>query len=102
MAASPPWKIYSAAQEYLGSTVYAEDAAAFVSIQGEGATIRRGHAKKDVVWTEGFEKISAGDSYDEAASIMLQRLDQRYLDAVAKRDAIHTAYLKAQAERAAR
>jgi hypothetical protein len=69
MAGSPQFKVYSSANEYVGSIKYLEDAAAFVSIQGEGATVRNGHARKLTLWTEGVDG-HAGESYDEAAVTM--------------------------------
>ena len=57
-----------------------EDAAAMVSLQPDGATVRYGHAKKHIVWTQGLSKSlghdgNAGVSYDETASVMLRRRD---------------------------
>jgi hypothetical protein len=49
---------------------HGEDAAAFVAIQGDGATVRFG---RKIVWTEGAEDISAGESYDQAADMMHER-----------------------------
>lgn len=49
---------------------HAEDAAAFVAIQGDGATVRHNGR---VVWSEGSETESAGESYDGAATIMHKR-----------------------------
>jgi len=72
MAGSPRFKIYSAANEYIASIKYLEDAAAFVSIQGEGATVRSGHAKRNILWTEGLDG-NAGESYDGAALVMEAR-----------------------------
>lgn len=69
MAGTPQFKIFSAGNEYVASIKYLEDAAAFVSIQGEGATVRNGHAKKDTLWTEGVDG-NAGESYDETAATM--------------------------------
>jgi hypothetical protein len=74
--ASPALKLYSARTankdaEYVASAKYYEDAAAFVAILGEGATVRINH--KIIVWTEGAETQSAAASYDEAAFTMRSR-----------------------------
>lgn len=74
MAATPPWKVFSPSNEYLGSLTHAEDAAALVAIQGNGATIRfASHAKRDTLWTEGAEAFSAAESYDETARVLDER-----------------------------
>ena len=69
LGATPQYKVFSAENEYVASIKYPSDAAAFVSILGEGATVRNGHAKKDVLWTEGITG-NAFDSYDHAAEVM--------------------------------
>ena len=69
MGATPQYKVFSAGNEYVASIKYPADAAAFVSIQGEGATVRNGHAKKNIIWTEGKDG-HAFDSYDHAAEVM--------------------------------
>lgn len=71
MAASPRFKVYSASGEYIGCAKYAEEAAALVALRGDGATVRLDH--KHVVWTEGQEDQSAGESYDYAAGVMYER-----------------------------
>ncbi len=62
MAGSPDWKVYSVNGEYIASCKYAEDAAALVSVQGNGASISYRHGRK--LWIEGHEAIPAGESYD--------------------------------------
>lgn len=52
-------------------------AAALVSLLGEGATVRDGHAKRETVWHEGEENILAGESYDIAADTMNGRINRR-------------------------
>jgi len=64
MAASPKYKIYNNDNEYIASVKHIEDAAILVSANGNGATIRIGHAKRDIVWLEGQEKMPASESYD--------------------------------------
>jgi hypothetical protein len=65
MAASPEWKVYRN-KEYIGCCKYAEDAAALVALGG--GVIKHGHSM--VVWIEGQEDFSAGESYDGAARVM--------------------------------
>lgn len=72
MAASPEWKVYRG-KEYIGCCKYPDDAAALVSLGG--GIVKHGHSL--VVWTEGSEEFSAGESYDGAARIMLARLRQQ-------------------------
>lgn len=72
MAATPQWKIYNGT-EYVAACKYAEDAAALVSCLGDAATVRVGHRK--IVWREGHEDRSAGESYDGAALVMHQRAE---------------------------
>jgi hypothetical protein len=74
MAASPQFKVYSASNEYRAALKYAEDAAAFVAILGDGATIRHGHSAKEIVWREGEEEFSASESYERAATRMYARM----------------------------
>ena len=78
MSGTPEWKVYNASKEYIAACKYSEDAAALVSCNGEGGTIRHGHGK--VLWTEGAESFSAGDSYDETARVVMER-HQRNLEA---------------------
>jgi hypothetical protein len=71
-----PLKIYSNKGDYLGCTVYAEDAAVLVASLGVGATIRNGHAKKHIVWHEGEEEQPAGESFDFVAEVVYSRMDR--------------------------
>lgn len=73
MAASPKYKVYSNKNEYVASCKYAEDAAAIVSMRGDGTTIRLGHSV--VLWTEGQENLPAGESYDNVAEVCDARED---------------------------
>lgn len=70
MAQSPQFKVYRG-KEYVAACKHAEDAAALVAISC-GGTIKHGHTL--VVWREGQEAFSAGESYDGAAQIMRQRI----------------------------
>lgn len=76
--ATPIFKVYSREGEYLASCKYPEDAAAVVSVRGDGATIRYGHRTADVVWTEGpAGDGDGGNSYDTVAQVIQERLDAR-------------------------
>lgn len=68
MASTPEWKVYRDG-EYIAACKYAEDAALLVS--AAGGVVKHGHSL--VVWTEGCEEFSAGESYDSAASTMHSR-----------------------------
>ncbi len=70
MAGVPKWKVYRGG-EYIGSTKYAEDAAALVCLSPWGV-VKYDH--RIVVWQEGSEEITAAESYDLAADIMRGRV----------------------------
>lgn len=77
MGASPGWKVFTARGEYEAACKSAETAAAVVSMLGEGATIRAGHAKRLTVWTEGADADGiAADSYDETAEVCCARAEE--------------------------
>lgn len=82
MAASLLYKIYNADNEYVAACKFAVDAAAVVSNWGVGATIRYGHSKKCILWTEGKETEYAGNSYDFVSATCIRRLCIRRLKAV--------------------
>jgi hypothetical protein len=82
MAASPAWKVYNPEGEYIGCTKHASDAAALVVLRGEGGTVKHGHNL--VVWREGFEEFSAGESYDQASEVMHNRLQECQIKNYAK------------------
>lgn len=63
MAASPRWKVYDSHGEYQGSVKDLTMAGALMCVLGDGATVRAGHRKCDIVYTEGTDGDS-GDSYD--------------------------------------
>jgi hypothetical protein len=83
MANSPRWKVYDHTGQYIASTKFIEDAAAVVALRGDGSQIRDGHSV--VVWTEGKEDQSAGNSYDHVAIVVMDRLDERDAKREAKR-----------------
>jgi len=67
------WLVYTDRGTFEAATVYAEMAAAMVAVLGEGATVRPRMEPDHVVWREGAEEMSAGDSYDTAALTMQER-----------------------------
>lgn len=71
MSGTPKWKVYRD-KEYVAACKYASDAAAVVGLTGHG-TVKYDHSL--IVWREGSERVSASESYDEAAETMLERLD---------------------------
>ena len=88
---TPPWKVYTADREYIASVRYPLDAALLVANR-PGYTVRFGHTLKDIVWREGAEAFSAGDSWSKAAEVMVDNLrilrekrDQEYEEWKAKR-----------------
>lgn len=78
MAASPRWKIYSDDTNGLQYQAAVKDiyiAAMIVAFMGAGAQIRDGHSPKCIVWREGYEAQSAGESYDYTESVVMERVD---------------------------
>lgn len=61
MALTPRYKVYSADHDYLASTKSIECAAYIVANLGPGATIRNGHARADIIWTEGHDGYAMDD-----------------------------------------
>lgn len=76
MSGTPKFKIYRG-KEYIGCTKYAEDAAALVALGGD-CLIKYDH--RTVVWKEGAEPFSAGESYDRAADWMHYRVQKQAVD----------------------
>lgn len=70
MASSPRWKVFDASGKYQAACHEVEGAACLMGFYGDGSTIRRGHAKKDIVWTEGVDG-NGGNSYDEVRKHVL-------------------------------
>lgn len=66
MAASPFWKIFDAHGKYQASCHDLGAAAALMAFYGDGATVRTGHTKRHIVYTEGKDGI-ASESYDVVA-----------------------------------
>ena len=75
MAASPALKVYSAEGEYMGSAKEVIGAAVMVQVYGEGSTIRLGHSKSLIAWTQGVDG-DATESYDGTGAIMVDRFPQ--------------------------
>ena len=72
MAGAPVLKVYNRQGKYVASCKHLEDAAILASNHGKGAKVKKGHSGK-TLWHEGFEVISAGESFDRAAQIMRRR-----------------------------
>lgn len=67
MASSPPWKVYRADGEYVAAVKSPMYGAMILAGLGErGATIRLGHNKKAVAWTDMVDG-NAAESYDAVA-----------------------------------
>jgi hypothetical protein len=74
MASSPGLKIFNAEGQYIAACKAGEDAACLVAFNGAGSTIRHGHAKSSIVWTEGSETQSAAESYDFVVTTICARI----------------------------
>jgi hypothetical protein len=70
-----PFRVFNRHGRLVGASIWGESAAALVSIEGAGATVR---LDRKVVWREGeaFDGF-AGESYDGAAGTMLARYDEQ-------------------------
>lgn len=58
--ATPRIKIFDAEGQYQASTHDYAAAGALMGLYGDGATVRLGHSKKDIIWTEGQD----GSAYE--------------------------------------
>jgi hypothetical protein len=65
------FSIYNAHGEHIASTLHAEDAAMMVSARDDGSV----RYNRRTVWREGVDGY-AGESYDEAAMKMLERINR--------------------------
>lgn len=74
MASTPQFKVYNPQGEYVAAVKHLEDGAALVALYGIGATIRLGHLKSGVLWTEGAEDQPAGESYDHVREVAERRI----------------------------
>lgn len=86
------WAVYDTDGDRIALLATAEDAAALVSILGDGTTIRRDEI---VLWTEGSESESAAESYDNTAEIVRGRYNQA---SVRKRQEVKDANSRASLE----
>lgn len=57
---TPRIKIFDADGNYQASTHDYAAAGALMGLYGDGATVRVGHSKKDIIWTEGRD----GSAYE--------------------------------------
>ena len=74
MAASPSWKVYTAAGEYIAAVKLPEYGAMILAGLGQdGATLRFGHGRGGIYWTEGSESFPANESYDGVAETVWKR-----------------------------
>jgi hypothetical protein len=73
MAGSPIYKVYDAEGVYQGCAKHPSMAAAMIAMtSAPGQTIRFGHSF--VVWREGSEEIEAGESFDQVAQTVFERV----------------------------
>ena len=87
---TPIWKIYDSQGKYVAACTYSEDAAAVVSLHGDGATIRHGHSP--IVWRNGSEDFDAGESYDRTAALIMDRWSVYQHRKIAERRAAQDAF----------
>ncbi len=73
MAGTPKYKIYNSRGEYVAACKYIEESAMLAAGLGDGTTIRAGHEKRHIVWTEGSESQSASESYDHVSEVVSAR-----------------------------
>lgn len=78
--ATPEHKVYDGHGQYIAACRYAEDAAAILAIH-PGGTLRLDH--RVILWREGGESLSAGESYDVVARTVHAR--RRAVSVVAHR-----------------
>lgn len=71
MTTTTRYRLYDAEGAHIAACKHPEDAAALISIQGEGATIRLGRSA--VLWTEGSESWRASESFDRTAAQIVTR-----------------------------
>lgn len=71
------FKVYGVEDEHIADFKNDFDAAFFVAGQRDGTTIRIGYRKRDIVWTEGLEEDSAGQSYSATVAVIRKRVKQK-------------------------
>tara|TARA_R100000995_G_C3371530_1_gene71966 strand:+ start:86 stop:313 length:228 start_codon:yes stop_codon:yes gene_type:complete len=72
MASAPEWKVYWHG-DYLAACKDLSDALALCDKNGDGSSIRHGHAKSKTVWTQGVEAVDSLD-YDIVIKIIRNRM----------------------------
>lgn len=83
MAATHRFKIYTREGDYVASVRDPELGAMLLSgASFEQGTIRDGHRRADIVYTEGADG-DPGESYDAVARIVWDRVDRRHLPTAA-------------------
>lgn len=65
-----PYRVFHVTDLELARTRDPEEAAMLVACLGDGSYVKVG---RRVVWEEGSEEISAGDSFDTAAATIVSR-----------------------------
>ena len=93
MAHSPEYKVYDREGTYQAACKEIEAAAALMGFYGDGATIRRGHAKSLTVWREGHEVQKAMESYDLVADVAADRWRTMCIESWV-REGVTSAYLE--------
>jgi hypothetical protein len=78
MAGAPAFKVYNSKNEYVAACKLPADAGALVAVYGNGTTIRLGHSKSAILWTEGKEKQPANESFDFVAETVRERLEAHW------------------------
>ncbi len=76
MAHYPRFKLYDANNEYLGALKDPANAAVLLANLDPGSTIRDGHRRKDIIFTEGHDGTAAL-SYDDVAHICYKNIKRR-------------------------
>ena len=80
MASAPYFKVYTADEQYIAACKHPVDAAMILAGNDEiGMTIRNGHAKRNILYTQGVDG-NAGESYDRVSEIVNDRLKQRQVN----------------------
>lgn len=72
---TPRIKVFDASGQYQASTHDYAAAACLMGLYGDGATVRLGHSKGDVIWTEGADG-SVADNFDLLGEV-IQAHDER-------------------------
>ena len=84
MAGTPNIKVFDHNGVYQAACKEIACAAILVEFYGKGSTIRFGHSKADIVWTEGQEGQPATESYDHVAEVTAAKWRERNMKALKK------------------